>query len=206
MTESLPDRPPLGPALGRLARPPQGSADDGLRLTLVDRLIQSEPLGGGDWVRIWRETATEWAGAVLEEASDSLRRAATRSRLPGARLAALLPDPESHHVLVERICAEAMALEDLAGEPFGAATTRRRGATLAAAWEGAAALVAAERARWRERADTIGAWRRPWRPLVVTALMLLSAAALAALWIGGWVPTPSWFQPVVSAFWDLPWP
>jgi hypothetical protein len=206
MTSPLPDRPPLGPALGRLARPPHGAADDALRLALIDRLIQSEPLGGGDWVRIWRETATEWAGAVLEDASDALRRAATRSRLPGARLAALLPDSESHQVLVERICAEAMALEDLAGEPLGPATTRRRGATLAAAWEGAAALVAAERARWQERAGTIAAWRRPWRPLLLVAVVLVPAVVLAALWIGGWVPTPSWFQPVVTAFWDLPWP
>lgn len=196
----------LAPALGRLAAAPS-RPDDDLRLDLIDRLVAPGVAADGQaWVRAWRVTAEALAERVIAEATDDLQRAATHSRFPSARLARLLPDTEVRELLAERLAAEGMELERLAPQGDGSAVRRMRGAALEAAWDAALAVVQGERRQWRARAADVDAWRRPWRPLVVGGTMLGLVLLVAAAWIGGWMPAPTWFRPVIDAFWRLPWP
>jgi hypothetical protein len=197
----------IAPALGRLAAPPGSGPDADLRIDLVDRLVvPGAAESGPGWVTAWRATAEALADRVFEEASADLRRAAIRSRYPAGHLAGLLPDDTARDVLVERLAAEAMELERMASFPADPATTRARGAALEAAWDAAVGVVRAERRRWLALAQEVDGWRRPWRPLAVVGSVLVVLALVAAAWIGGWLPAPAWFRPVVDAFWGLPWP
>lgn len=197
---------PLGPALGRLARPANGSAFDPVRLALIDRLVGSTPSSGEDWVAAWREAATALADQVLSDGEAELRRAATNSRLPEQRLRPLLPGGAEREVLIEKLVAAAIPLEELVNEPVTSATTRNRGAALEAAWDASVQVVRGETARWRASAGRVAAWRRPWRQLVLAAIVLVPLTTLVAAWLGGWVAAPAWFQPAIDQFWRLPWP
>lgn len=197
----------VAPTLGRLASPPGRGGDDDLRIELVDRLVAPGAAEqGGAWVVAWRATAEALAERILAEASADLHRAATHARYPTGRLASLLPDGQAREVLVERLTAEGMELERLEQAAPGAATVRMRGAALEAAWDAAQAVARAERSRWLAAATEVDRWRRPWRPLVVTAASAAVLLVVLAAWIGGWLPAPTWFRPVVDAFWRLPWP
>ena len=207
MNASAPAATPLGPVLGRLARPGTAAPEDALRLALVDRMITTPPVDGADWVAAWRITAIAFADAIMAEARDGIERAALHARLPGRRLQAELPSDQEREVLIERFAAEAMQLEalaDLGGD--AQAVQRRRAAALNLAWDGALELSRVERRRWQRRAETVAQWRRPWRPLAITAALLLGGGLVVAAWLGGWWPAPAWFHPAIDAFWGLPWP
>lgn len=200
---------PIATALGRLAAPPGAAPWEQIRLDLLDTLVRAK---AGDappptaWADAWQAAATRLRDAVLDDAVASLTAAARHSRYPAKRLALLLPDTEQADILLQRLLAEAMALEALAAAGESAEINRARGAAIEGAWEGAARLATSERIRWRAAADRVAEWRRPWRPLVIAGMVLLCVTLVVAAWLGGQLPAPQWFDPVGEWFWELPWP
>lgn len=200
---------PLAASLGRLGAPPRRTAWEPIRLAMVDRLVEAHAAGrldGAAWLAAWHEAAAAMRDEVVRDAQARLERAAVHSRLPGERLRELLPDDRAADRLLQQLLAEGIALEQLEPEPESAATTRRRGAALEAAWEAATAVADQEAARHRLEAERVLAWRRPWRPLVIVATVAGLVALTVAAMIGGYLRAPGWFEPVVEAFWRLPWP
>lgn len=196
----------LAPALGRLGAPARSGGDERVRLALVDRLVSGGVPTGERWVAAWRDASTTLADGVLEAASARLRSAAAHSRMPKGDLLNALPDDAARTRLIEQFMAEGIELERLEELAPGAATDRIRGAALEAAWDRAQAVARREQDRWHQIASGVRHWRRPWRPLLISAAVLIPLATLLAAWLGGWLPAPAWFDPIGHAFWSLPWP
>lgn len=200
---------PLAPALGRLAAPVRGGASfEATRLALVDRLVHAHHQGRLDareWLAAWQEAVEEVVTAVMAEGREALLRAATASRYPTKRLTPLLPDAADAEELRQRLLAEGVALERMA-EVQEPGALRWRGASLESGWDAAVRVAMLERQRWRTVASEVAAWRRPWRPLLVVASLLLLVATLLAAMLGGVIAAPRWFTPVTEWFWSLPWP
>lgn len=200
---------PVAPALGRLAAPPRGRPHDPTRLALVDQIValnSRERLDGDAWLAAWEQAARALRDHVIAEAEARIDRAAARSRYPAGRLAEARPDADAADSLLNRLLAEGAALERMAGPERDDALTRMRGAELEAAWGAAVRLADAELMHWTGVARDIENWRRPWRPFVIIAAVLLSLAVVIAALLGGLVPAPGWFTPVSDWFWSLPWP
>ncbi len=199
----------LAPALGRLAAPSRRGPFEEVRLTLVDTLVAAHakaPLDGSIWLAGWQRAMESIRDQVLVEAEQGISAAAARSRFPTARVAQLRPDAEAAEILLNRLLAEGEPLERLDGPSSDDAMTRARGAVLEAAWDAAMRIAAMERAHWSGVARDIEQWRRPWRPLVIAAVIMLVLATLLAAMLGGVIPAPAWFKPVTDWFWNLPWP
>lgn len=196
----------LAPALGRLGAPGRHAGDERVRLALVDRLVSAGEPAGGEWVAAWHAASVTLAESLLATASRQLEKAALHSRMPKHRLATLLPDDAARARLIEQFAAEGIELERLEGLAPGAATDRVRGAALEAAWDRAQAVARREQDRWNRVASGVRHWRRPWRPLLILAGVAIPLVTLLAAWLGGWLPAPTWFDPIGQAFWSLPWP
>ena len=199
----------LAPALGRLAGSARQGAFEEVRLALVDTLVSAHAtgaLGGAVWLDAWQRAMESVRDVIMQEAAMGIDAAAARSRFPAARVAASKPDSEARETLLNRLLAEGESLERLAGPASDDAMTRARGAVLETAWDAAMRIASAERAHWAGVAHDVAQWRRPWRPLVITALISLLLASVLAAMLGGVLPAPAWFAPVTEWFWNLPWP
>lgn len=200
---------PIAPHLGRLSGPPRPVPYDAIRLMLLDQVVVQHGAGtldGSAWLESWRATVDELTARVVEEGDAALVRAAVRSRYPAARLALLRPDGEFADALKNRLLAEGMPLERLDDLATDASTERSRGAALEMAWEGAVQEATLERGRLLAAAEQVAGWRRPLRPLLGAFAMVLLVVLVVAGLLGGWIPAPSWFAPVNTWFWSLPWP
>ncbi len=200
---------PIGPLLGRLAAPPTGAPFESTRLAMVDALVALHAdgaLDGRAWVAVWQDAMTTIRDQVIAEGAAALRRAAVRSRYPAASLAALVPDAAASEALLQRLLAEGVALEALEAGDDSLATQRQRGAALETGWDAASRVARIEAGRLAISADRVMAWRRPWRPLAIVAVLLVSLTAILAAMIGGLLPSPGWFRPAIDWFWGLPWP
>lgn len=200
---------PLSVDLGRLARPVGAAPYEQVRLAMLDRLIlagAAGPVSHAAWEAAFAEAAGALRRDVLERATEAVQAAARRSRLPPARLRAVLPEDATVESLEERLLACGMPLERLADLATDLPGRRARGAALEGAWDAAVALALTESRRWQRQATELAAWRRPLQPLLFslgsTALLL----ALVAAWLGGQLAAPGWFLPLHRAFWALPWP
>ena len=199
---------PLAPALGRLAAPPSPAEFDDLRLALLDALVRIDGVDAIDeeWPRAWQEAMAAIRDRVIDGATAELEAAGRRSRYPGSRLAGALPDAQARERLLNRLLAEGIPVERLAGGPVDAEGIRRRGAALELAWDGAVAVAGGEAARWRALATRVAEWRRPWRPLIIAGAVVTSLGVAVALVLGGYLPAPAWFRGIVDRFWEVPWP
>lgn len=199
----------LSPALGRLAAPPRDDPFEPVRLALVDTLVSAQakaPLEGGAWLTAWQQAMESIRDLVMAEAAAVIQGAALRSKFPAAQFATLQPNAETAEVLLNRLLAEGEPLERLDGPGSDDALTRARGAMLQAGWDAAIRIAGGERAHWSGVARDIATWRRPWRPLVIVAVVTLSLTLILAAMLGGVLPAPGWFAPVSAWFWNLPWP
>jgi hypothetical protein len=199
----------LATDLGRIAAAGRASAFDDVRLALLDEMLaakQAGALGHEAWQRAFEHAATSLRMRVLGIAERALRDAATISRYPGRRLAALLPDAEAADALLHRLLAEGMPLERFEGMPDSATVRHGRALALEEAWEGAAAVASGEIARWQGCAFEIKSWQRPRRPMWIASGVILVVALLLAAWLGGELPAPGWFGVVGQWWWSLPWP
>ncbi|HRP07532.1 MAG TPA: hypothetical protein PLL69_03500 [Gemmatimonadales bacterium] len=193
-------------ALSRLARPAASGSFDDLRLAMVDRLIEAsgrDALDGNTWLEAWQDAVRQVADRVIASAEAAVTAAASRARFPAAALAAMRAPAEQHTVLLNRLLAEGIALEELGAS---ADQDQRRGMALDEAWHRMTGVAVAEQSRWARIAADIDAWRRPWRPLVIASVVLLFVVTVLAGMLGGIVAPPQWFQPVNDWFWSLPWP
>jgi len=207
-----------------------GARLDAVRVELVSVLFDAagrarESLARGDhraagialapavWLTAWERAVAETAGLVVAEAEARLRQAALRSRSPARRLHALLPDPEYSRVLQARLAAAGSELE-LAAEAAVAegmhshpdawpAALRRIGGELEAAWERVSQEARSELAAWELRARALAAWRRPLRPVLLGAVLLLAAAIWLGLVLGGYLAVPGWLRPFADWAWSL---
>jgi hypothetical protein len=195
---------PLAPALGHLADPPSSAPFDDIRLVMLEELLVAP--GDQGWLMAWECAATAIRDRVVASAREEMLAAGRRSRYPTQQLASMLPSDEAADGLLHRLLAEGMPLERLEGSSLDAAGWRGRGAAIEVAWDGAVRIGVAERGRWRGAAAGVAGWRRPWRPLVIAGSALVLAATLLAAVLGGFLPAPRWFAPVVDAFWEVPWP
>ncbi len=200
---------PLAPFLGRLVAPPGTAPFETVRLAMVDRLVAAHAdgtLDGHAWLAAWQEAITTVRDRVLADGTARLTRAAVHSRYPATRLARLLPDDAAAGVFLQRLLAEGIALERLEQGEDSPATMRQRGAALEAGWDAAMRIARIEAGRLATDAERVYHWRRSWRPVIVIGVLLVALAVVMAAMIGGLLPAPEWFRPIVDWFWGLPWP
>ncbi len=194
---------PIGSVIGRLGDPPGPDLLDHHRLAFVDRLVQA----GADsptaaWVDAWRRTAGEIHAEVRQEIARGIEAAAAESRFPTKQLPARMPTDVVKESLANRLAAAGIPIEKLPP----ASSLSARAAAASATWDGAREIVRRELRLWREAADRIAAWQRPWWPLVTVLAGLWILALIPALWTGGLIPAPGWWTAVSEWFWSLPWP
>ncbi len=200
---------PIGAALGRVAAP--GSTGfDVIRLELADDLIAANAAGRLDqlrWEAAFHQAARRLADEVATQLTTSLTAAAEYANYPTRRLRTLLPDAEARESLYQRILAAAIPLEELAPlSDDDPAANRQRAAALESAWDGAARVAADEARRGRGLVDAVARWRRPTRGVWVATAVLIGVTIVVALWLGGQLPAPEWFDPVGRWWWSVPWP
>ena len=224
--------PELGPYLGRLASADAPGLRDPeletVRLALLSALFERAGraralLASGDadgaraalsreaWLGIWAEAVAAAASALLAGIERRLREAAAVSRIGARKVAGLLPGPEDRRILSARLASAGIGLEETTlelakpGHEWDEAIRRSAG-ELTGAWDQLLALTRHERDFWDRRVADVRAWRRPWRPLLLTGTVLLVLAIWLGLVLGGFLPVPGFLRPVTDWYWSLPWP
>ena len=125
---TLVDVPELGPALGRMVRPPAASTDrewpplDDLRLGLATRLFElagsarnadgaaAERLTASAWRQAWEETVHAVAARAADQADARMLSASRGARMPGRRLARHLLSLADRRALTARLGEGAVSL------------------------------------------------------------------------------------------------
>jgi hypothetical protein len=128
MSTTLVDVPELGPALGRMVRPPAASTDrdwpplDDLRLGLATRLFElagearsaqgaaAEQLTASAWRQAWEETVHAVAARAADQADARMLNAARGARMPKRRVARHLLSPADRRALSARLGEGAVSL------------------------------------------------------------------------------------------------
>ncbi len=224
--------PELGPFLGHLASPDAPASRDpelepvrlAMLSTLFERAGQARALlASGDlagaravlareaWLGIWETAVAGAAAALLSGIERRLRDAAAVSRLPRGKVTTLLPGAEDRRILRARLASAGIGLEQATLELARTAlewdeAIRRSAGELTGAWDRMLALARQEREFWDRRIADVRAWRRPWRPLILSATALLLLAVWLGLVLGGYLPVPSFLRPLTDWYWSLPWP
>lgn len=224
--------PELGPFLGHLASPDAPASRDPelepVRLAMLSALFERAGqaralLASGDatgsravlpreaWLEIWEAAVAGAAGAVLSGIERRLRHAAAMSRIRSRQVARLLPGPEDRRILKARLASAGMGLEQAPLELGKTSlewdeSIRRTAGELTGAWDQLLALARQERDFWDRRIADARAWRRPWRPLVLSGTGLLLLAVWLGLELGGYLPVPGFLRPLTDWYWSLPWP
>ncbi len=224
--------PELGPFLGHVASAEAPVTRDPelepVRLAMLSALFERAGraralLAGGDaagsraalsrevWLEVWEETVAGAAGALLSGIDRRLRDAVAVSRIRRKNAVALLPGAEDRRMLGARLGSAGMGLEQATLELTKPAldwdeAIRRTAGELTGAWDQLVVLVRQERDVWDRRIADVRAWRRPWRPLVLTATAFLLVALWLGLLLGGFLPVPGFLRPLAEWYWGLPWP
>jgi hypothetical protein len=224
--------PELGPLLGRVAAPEGAELRDRslepVRQEMLSALFDhagrarellaagDEPgaraaLGRDSWLAIWEIAVRSATEAVMTAAERRLRDAAAVSRIGPKRLAAKLPGSEDRRMLAARLSSAGIGLERSSRDETGSADEwteglRRAAGELSAAWDRLTTLAHEEIGAWGRRAAEVQAWRRPWRPLLLTGAGFLLVVGWLGLVLGGYLPVPSFLRPLTDWYWSLPWP
>lgn len=174
-------------------------------------------IGRAAWLEAWDEAVGAVASQVAEQAARNLEAEARAARLPRRQRKRLLPDEAERRAIAARLgsagavlvpaldqiemraetALEATALERAEVEAWQDAlrTSARR---MEAAWLHLESAVAVETDRWKDVADAISQWRKPWWPVVVWAVLALAVASWLGLVFGGQLQAPTWF----SGLWE----
>lgn len=185
-----------------------------------DRAAAIDALGREVWVTAWERAAHAAAERATDEVARRLRLAALESRMPRRLLERILPTAEEVHVTATRFGSGGAefieALDDL--EAAGTAVKQAPSASAAAAWGEAllrvarrleAAWIALEAATarewsiWAPEVEAARRWQRARLPLWLITGAVIVLAAWLGLVLGGFLPYPGWFAPVVNGFWRL---
>jgi len=207
--------PELGPWLGVVAsarpRPAPGLVPlDDIRLALVSRLLEEAHRPGPDWLAAWHEAVRASTARTTEVLARRAADAAAASRAPERVAREARPGEEDLQILAARIESAGIPLEEVVSSlPTGGDPGRhfsRIGGALEDSWLALERVVGLAAGEWSRRAATVQAWRRPTAPLWIVSGSLLLLAGLVGLVLGGHLPAPAWFAPVVDWWWGLPWP
>lgn len=207
--------PELGPWLGVLASPRPRPAPglvplDDIRLALVSRLLEEAHRGSPDWLAPWRDAVGAATGRTTEVLVRRAADAAAASRAPERVAREATPGEGDLRILAARIESAGIPLEEVVNAlPAGGEPGRhfsRIGGALEDSWLELERVVGATASEWSRRAAAVEAWRRPTGRLWLASGALLLLAALVGLVLGGHLPGPAWFAPVIDWWWSLPWP
>ncbi len=178
-----------------------------------------DALGREMWVAAWDRAAHAAAERATDEVARRIRLAVLESRMPDRMVEGILPTAEEVHVTATRFGSagaefiEALDELDLAGAavkkaPVAAAARwgdalLRVARRLEAAWIALEAATEREWSIWAPEVEAARQWRRPRLPLwLITGAVFLLAGWLGLV-LGGLLPYPGWFAPVVDGFWRL---
>lgn len=215
MVEARPQVSEFGPWLGVVAgprpRPAPGQISlDTARMTLLGRLLDEAHRPAPDWLAPWTQVTETVAAQVVDSLRVRAAAAAAASHAPErvARIAHLGDDDV--RIVQARIASTGIPLEQaVAALPAGAAFDRAFpavGGAVEESWLGLERMVATVVGEWAPHIATVATWRRPTTPLWIGTAVALTGAILLGLVVGGYLPAPGWFQPVVAWWWSLPWP
>ncbi len=207
--------PELGPWLGVLASPRPRPAPglvplDDIRMALVSRLLEEAHRPSPDWLAAWLDAARAATARTTDILVQRAADAATASRAPERVAREAKPGEEDLRILAARIESAGIPLEEVLNSlPSGGESGRhfsRIGGALEESWLELERVVGSTAAEWARLAAAVEAWRRPTAPLWIASSAVLLLAALVGLVLGGHLPGPAWFAPVIDWWWSLPWP
>lgn len=207
--------PELGPWLGVVSsprpRPAPGQVPlDDIRIALVDRLLAEAHQARPDWMAAWQVAVDRATARTLEIVTERANRAAEGSRAPERVVRLALPGEEDMGILRTRIESAGIPLEMVvkaAGEkPDPLHSVSRIGGAVEESWLDLERVVAGFGGEWAGRSAGVARWRRPTRAVWAASGVAVVAAVVTGLVIGGYLPAPGWFAPVVAWWWSLPWP
>ena len=118
-----------------------------MRLALLDALFAAKAAGRMDqdaWESAFGSAVRSLRLRVLADAEQMIRAAAAHSRYPARKVQVILPDADEAEVLLNRMLAAGMPLEQLSGLGDDPVSRRARGSALESAW---AAAVSATSSR-----------------------------------------------------------
>lgn len=200
----------FGPWLGVVASPkhrtPPGNVNlDPARLALVQRLLEAAHTPSPDWMAAWEPVVDTVSRQVVEQLRARGAAAARASLAPEGVARTAVPDQDDLRILGARMGSAGIPLEQAAAgdAPNSFATI---GGAVEESWLALEDMVAAVMAEWQPRIAAVAAWRRPVKALWVGTGIGGILALAGGLAIGGYLPAPAWFQPVISWWWSLPWP
>jgi hypothetical protein len=207
--------PELGPWLGVVASPRPRPAPglvplDEIRLVLVSRLLEEAHRASPDWLAAWHNAVAAATARTTEVLGRRALDAATASRAPERVAREARPGDGDLRILAARIESAGIPLEQVVSSlPPGDEPGRhfsRIGGAVEDSWLELERVVGSTASEWARLAAAVEAWRRPTGRLWLASGGLLLLAALVGLVLGGHLPGPAWFGPVVDWWWSLPWP
>jgi hypothetical protein len=225
--------PEIGPYLGRLADAVRrfsepGVGLDAVRLRLVTDLFERTQsareflltgdeggaraaLDRGAWLDLWRRAARQAASNTSDHIAARIAAAGKRSGYPAWRVAALLPTEETRGILVAKVEAAGIPLENRLARGFPPGSdwwdaVRQAAVALEDSWEDLELVIQSELAA----ADPVVAQVGRWKPSSTPGLIVLAVGLVVSAWVGlalgGYLPRPTWLDPMNDRFWSLPWP
>jgi len=203
--------PWLGVVSGVRARATVGGLDlDPIRRALVNRLLEHARRPQPDWLGAWTPVTAEASHAVLERLAGLGAQAALESRAPKRLTRLATPDDDDIRLVNGRIESTGIPLEEAVAalDPVAPVSAQLPaiGTAVEEAWLDLERVVGEILAEWTPRVEVVRGWRRPTPPLwAVTAVAGLLAVGCGGM-IGGYLPAPDWFEPVIAWWWALPWP
>lgn len=218
MTTSNPraaSTPELGPWLGVVGDPrprpsPPGLDLDPIRQALVARLLVEARQDGADWLGAWTVAAAAASDAVLQRLDEIGTRAAWESRAPERLARTARPDEDDARLVRARVESAGIPVEEavaaLDSDPQATRQLARIGGAIEEAWLDLERIAAAVVIEWVPRAEAVRRWRRPTGMLWLVTTLAGLLALLGGAMIGGYLPAPGWFRPVIQWWWELPWP
>lgn len=205
----------LGPWLGVVSsprsRPAPGQVPlDDIRIDLVGRLLVEAHQPRPDWMAAWQLAVERTTARTQEFVVDRAARAAQSSLAPERIARQAVPSAEDLGILRTRAESAGIPLEVAARaadqRPDIGHAFSRIGGAVEESWLDLERVVAGFAREWAGRAGWVSRWRRPATSLWVASGLVVVAALVAGLVLGGYLPAPAWLAPIVAWWWSLPWP
>ncbi|NIM49445.1 MAG: hypothetical protein GTN78_02160 [Gemmatimonadales bacterium] len=169
-------------------------------------------LGRTAWLEAWEEAVSGVAHLLIARIGTRLEAEARAVRMPRSRRRRLELNAAERRALTARLGSTGAslipaldALEQRAGPALDASALERAkveawqdalktaARRLEAAWLELEDAIDSEAERWRQVAEDVARWRKPWWPVVVVGAVALAVAVWLGLVFGGYLEAPGWF-------------